>query len=217
MRARAGRPPARRGGPCLARPRRRAGGRPGRAARARYGPAERIVRNPKSARKSRGNTVRWTRKRSADGVSFAIAVGERLERAGALVPRLADRGEEERLLDPGLRVGEQVGAGHEHGVVGGRAGGQIGRAREQLRRPVLHRAEDAAVVVAVDRPPGAPLLLGPLDPLALVGLAIPSALPPDAALADGRRGLEGRARETGEPRGHRFDPSERRVGDRDPR
>ena len=38
------------------------------------------------------------------GLALAVAVGERLERPRALVARLADRGEEERLLDPRLRL-----------------------------------------------------------------------------------------------------------------
>ena len=138
------------------------------------------------------------------GRPFPVAVGERLERPRALVARLADGGEEERLLDPRLRVREQVRARDEHRVVGGRAGRQVGRAREEGRRPVLHRAEDAAVVVAVHRPPRSPLLLGALDPLPLLGLAVPTALPPHARLADRGRGLERRAGEAGEPGGHCF-------------
>ena len=128
--------------------------------------------------------MRWTRKRSRGGRSLAIAVRERLERARALVARLADRGEEERLLDPRLRVRQQVGARDEHGVVRRRAGREVGGAREEMGGPVLHRAEDAAVVVAIDRPPRSPLVLGALDPLALLGLAVAAGLPPDARLAD---------------------------------
>ena len=42
------------------------------------------------------------------GRPLPVAVRERLERSRALVARLADRSEEERLLDPRLRVREQV-------------------------------------------------------------------------------------------------------------
>ena len=135
---------------------------------------------------------------------LAIAIGERLERPGALVACLADRGEEERLLDPRLRLRQQVGARDEHGVVRRRAGRKIGGTREERRRAVLHRAEDAAVVVAIDRPPRPPLVLGTIDPLALLRLAVAARLPPDARLADRRRRLERRAGEPGEARRHCF-------------
>ena len=62
--------------------------------------------------------------------ALAIPVGERLERPGALVSRLADRSEEEGLLDPRLRVGDEIRAGDEDGIIGGRPGGQVGGARE---------------------------------------------------------------------------------------
>ena len=121
MRARAGRPPARRGGPSRARPPRRAGARRARAGRARCGPPS-GASGSRSRRGSRAGTPSGGRGSAPrTGVASAIAIGERLERAGALVPRLADRGEEERLLDPGLRVGEEVRARHEHRVVGRRA------------------------------------------------------------------------------------------------
>ena len=135
---------------------------------------------------------------------LAIAIGERLERPGALVARLADRGEEEGLLDPRLRLRQQVGTRDEHGVVRRRAGRKIGGTREERRRAVLHRAEDAAVVVAIDRPPRPPLVLGTIDPLALLRLAVAARLPPDARLADRWRRLERRAGEAGEARRHCF-------------
>ena len=78
---------------------------------------------------------------------LVVAVRERLERALAAIARLADGCEEERLLDPGAGGGDQVDAGDEDGVVGGRAGGQLGRAREQVGGAVLDRAEQPAVVV----------------------------------------------------------------------
>ena len=50
-------------------------------------------------------------------------------------------------------VAGQVGARDEHRVVRRRPGRQVGGAREQPGRAVLHRAEHAAVVVEVDRAP----------------------------------------------------------------
>src|SRR5581483_4292664 len=105
-----------------------------------------------------------------------------LERAGALVARLADRCEEERLHDPwAVRVGE-VGARDEDRVVRGRAGRKLAGTREERRGPVLHRAEQPSVVVPVDRPPGPPFGLGALDPALLVGPAPAARLPPDAVV-----------------------------------
>ena len=138
------------------------------------------------------------------GRPLPVAVRERLERTRALVPGLSDRGEKQRLLDPRLRVGEQVRARDEDGVVRRRTRREVRRAGKELRGAVLHRSEDAAVVVAIDRSPRPPLLLGPLHPLALLRLAIAAGLPPHARLADRRRGLERRAGEPGEPRRHRF-------------
>src|SRR5262245_28693480 len=109
---------------------------------------------------------------------LGIDVRERLERAGALVLRLADRRQEERLEHPRGRALDEIRARDEHGVVRGRAGRKLLRAREELGRAVLHRAEQAAVVVVVDRAPRAPLLLGPVDPALLVHPAGPARLPP---------------------------------------
>ena len=105
-------------------------------------------------------------------LALAIAVGERLERLRAAVLRVADRGEEERLHHPRRADVDHVRAGDQHRVVRRRAGRQLGRPREQVGRPVLHRPEQPAVVVVVDGPPRAPLLLGLRDPAALVGPAI---------------------------------------------
>ena len=137
------------------------------------------------------------------GLALRVAVGEGLERLRAAVARVADRREEERLEHPRARAVDEVRAGDEHGVVGRRACRELRRAREEIRRPVLHRAEQRAVVVVVQLPPDPPLLLGLLDPAALVGLAAVARLPPDAPVADGRRRLERRAghpRETGAQR-----------------
>ena len=160
-------------------------------------PCVRTVRKPKSERKSLGKTVRWTRKRSYARLALRVAVGEGLERLRAAVARVADRREEERLEHPRARAVDEVRAGDEHRVVGGRARRELRRAREEIRRPVLHRAEQRAVVVVVQLPPDPPLLLGLLDPAALVGRAAVARLPPDALVADGRRRLERRA---GHPR-----------------
>ena len=69
------------------------------------------------------------------GRALPVAVRERLERADALVPGLADRGEEQRLLDPGLRVREQIRARDEHGVVRRGSGREVGRARKERAGP----------------------------------------------------------------------------------
>ena len=66
-------------------------------------------------------------------------------------------------------------------------GGPAGRSAARGKRPdgaVLHRAEHATVVVEVDRPPLAPLLLDALDPALLRGRAVPARLPPDALATD---------------------------------
>ena len=61
-------------------------------------------------------------------LALRVAVGERLERLRALIARLADRGEEQRLLDPLRALAGQIGAGDEHRVVRRRAG-RAGRPR----------------------------------------------------------------------------------------
>src|SRR5581483_2304299 len=129
-------------------------------------------------------------------VTGAVAIRERLQGARALVAGVADRGQEERLHHPRARRRDEVGARDEHGVLARRARGQLGGPREEVARAVLHRAEQAAVVVVIDRPPRAPLLLRAADPLALVGAAARRRLPEDALVADGRSRPE---RRTGEP------------------
>src|SRR5262249_3413475 len=69
------------------------------------------------------------------------------------------------------------------------------RTRKEPRQAELHRPEQPAVVVVVDRAPAAPVVLDLLDPAPLVGLTLATRLPPDAVVADARRHLEGRARE----------------------
>ena len=86
-----------------------------------------------------------------------------LDRAGALVPGVADRRQEERLHHPRRRSLDEVGAGDEQLVVGRRAGRELPRPREVLRRPVLHRPEETAVVVVVERAPRAPLVFDLLE------------------------------------------------------
>ena len=103
-----------------------------------------------------------------------VAIGEGLERGRALVARVADRGEEERLHHPRARAVDEVRAGDEHGVVGRRAGRQLGRAREEPRRPVLHRAEHAAVVVVVDASPRRPTRPRPARSSALLSTRRPA-------------------------------------------
>src|SRR5207248_8916531 len=72
---------------------------------------------------------------------FREAIGERLERPRPLVLRLADRRQKERLQHPRCRALDDVRARDEHRVVRRRPRGQLGRAREEPRRAVLHRAE----------------------------------------------------------------------------
>ena len=80
-------------------------------------PAVRTTSKPKSARKSCGKTVLWTRKRSYARLALGVAVRERLEPARAAVARLADRREEERLQHPGARRRDEVRARDEDRVV----------------------------------------------------------------------------------------------------
>src|SRR4029079_19301508 len=55
------------------------------------------------------------------GLALRIAVRERLQGSRALVLRLADGCEKERLEHPGARAVDQVGARDEDGVVGRRS------------------------------------------------------------------------------------------------
>src|SRR3954454_13285560 len=135
-------------------------------------------------------------------LAFGVAVGERLERAGSPLARVSDRGEEERLHHPRPRRIGEVGTRHEHGVVARRPRGELTSTREELGRAVLHRPEQVAVVVVVDRPPRAPLVFGVTNPLALVRAAPVARLPPDALVADARRRLDRRTGQPGDPRRH---------------
>ena len=101
---------------------------------------------------------------------LAVRVRERLQRRRAAVPRVADRREEQRLHHPRRRRIGEVGARDEHGVVRRRPRRQLGSAREERRGAVLHRAEQMAVAVDVERPPRPPLRLGPLAPAVLLRL-----------------------------------------------
>ena len=149
-------------------------------------PCERTVTNPKSSSSSRGNTVRWTKSRSTPRVAFRVPVGERLQRPSTLVPGLADRSQEQRLLDPFRTFPGQVRAGHEDGIVRRRPRREIRCPGKEPCRPVLHRSEHGAVVVEVDRPPLAGLVLDPLHPALLRGRPVPPRLPPDAVTTDRR-------------------------------
>src|SRR5205823_12961342 len=83
---------------------------------------------------------------------------------------------------------------------------QHGRRREELRRLVLHRAHPAPVVV-VDRAPRPEIVLGSIDPAVLVRAPAGLRLPPDAAVADDRRLLEGQPRQPADAgRRHRASP-----------
>ena len=146
--------------------------------------------------------MRWTRKRSSTDSPCGIAVRERLERLRAAIARLADRREEQRLLDPFGPVPLQVGARDEDRVLGGRACREIGGTREQVRRPVLQGAEQPVAFVEVDRAPLAPVLLGPVHPPLLRRSPVASGLPPDAAAAHRRRGADRAAREARDARRH---------------
>ena len=140
------------------------------------------------------------------GLALRVPVGERLERTRLLVARVPDRGQEERLHDPRARAAEHVGARDEHGIVRRRSGGQLPGAREELGRPVLHRADHGPVVVAVHGAPGAPVQLGALDPAPLVDAAARARLPPDALVTDLRRLLERHPGQARDPRAHGTDP-----------
>ncbi len=121
---------------------------------------------------------------------LAIRVRERLQRGCAPVSRVADRCEEQRLHHPrGRRIGE-IGAGDEHSVLRGRARRQLGRPREERRGAVLHRPEQMAVAVHVQRPPRSPLRLRPLAPAVFLRNRPRPRLPPHALVADGGRPLQ---------------------------
>src|SRR5512132_353722 len=124
------------------------------------------------------------------GLALRVAMGECLERASLLVARVADRSQEERLHHPRARAVEQVRARDEQGVVRGRPRRQLPGTREELGRPVLHRADHCPVVVAVHGSPRAPVQLGALDPAWLVDAAARARLPPDALVTDLRRFLK---------------------------
>ena len=121
-------------------------------------------------------------------VALVVAYANASSARAPLSRALADRRQEERLHHPRLRRVDEVGARDEHRVLARRPGGQLGGTREEIRRPVLHRAEQPPVVVVVDGPPGAPLLLGAADPAALVDRSARARLPEDALVAHRRRG-----------------------------
>ena len=145
-------------------------------------PLARAGTKPNSSRKSRGKTVRWTRSRCSP--HRARGSGRRTPRAPLRpVARLPDRREQKRLQNPVVLRAGQVGTGDEHRVVRGRPGREVVRPREQTCGAVLHRAEDGAVVVVVDRPPLAVVLLDALDPPLLRRRPVAARLPPDAVAA----------------------------------
>ena len=119
-----------------------------------------------------------------------IPVRERLEGTRSLVSCLADRRQQQRLLDPLRRRADHIRARDEHCVVRRRARREVGRAWEEVRRPVLHRADDPPVVVVVDGSPLAPVLLGLLDPPLLRRGPVATRLPPDAVATHERRVAE---------------------------
>src|SRR3954470_15909115 len=140
-------------------------------------------------------------------LALRVAVGERLERLRALVPSLADRGQEQCLQHPRARTVEEVRTGDEDRVVGRRPRRQLVRARKQLGRPVLHRADDAPVVFVVERAPGTEVPLGAIDPAVLVGPAARLRLPPHTAVADDRRLLKAQPRQALDACRHRGGPT----------
>src|SRR5581483_12474978 len=119
---------------------------------------------------------------------------------------LADRGEEQRLQHPRLRRIRQVRARDEDGVVARRPGRQLGRAREEARRPVLHRPQQTPVVVVIHTPPRATLLLAAAYQTPLVRRAPGARLPPHALVAHLRRRLERPARQSRDPSAHVLGP-----------
>src|SRR6266511_596545 len=106
------------------------------------------------------------------------------------------------LHDPRRRRLDEIRAGDEERVVARRTGRQLLRAREESRGPELHRSQEPAVVVVVDRAPRARIVLDPLDPAPLVGRATTAGLPPDALVTHARRRLERRAGQSCDSRAH---------------
>src|SRR5580765_5954756 len=133
-------------------------------------------------------------------LAFPVAVREGLQSLRATVAGIPDRCEEERLHHPRARRLDEVRARHEHRVGRGRAGRQLGGAREELRRAVLHRPEHIPVGVVVHGSPRPPLRLRLLDPLALFSRPAVTRLPPDAVVAHRRNVLQRDAGETGDTR-----------------
>src|SRR5262245_8742847 len=141
-----------------------------------------------------------------DRLALRVAIAKRLESPRLLVARVADRGQEERLQDPGRAPADEVGAGDEHSVGRGWAAGELRRTRKELGRRVLHHPEQAAVVVVVQGSPRAPRL-GALAPAILLDVAAGARLPPDTVLADGGGRSEGRACQACNARRHGQLPS----------
>ena len=100
----------------------------------------------RSPRGSRAGTRCGGRGTAPRRLALGVAVRERLERLRTLVARLADRREEQRLLDPLGPLSGQIRAGDEHGVVrrqappaGRRHGGTSRRARTASTRAPSRR------------------------------------------------------------------------------
>ena len=165
-------------------------------------PALRSVRKPRSARKSRGKTVRWTRKRSYidspsryayENVSSAAAPRSR---ASPIAARNSD------CITHGVEGSARYAHVTSTASLRRRARRQLGGARKERRGAVLHRPEEMAVAVDVERPPRAPLRLGPLAPAVLLHVRPGARLPPHAFVADRRRLLQRRARQARDLRRH---------------
>src|ERR671914_2334635 len=137
-----------------------------------------------------------------DGLALGIAVAEGLECRRALVARLADRREEERLHHPRAGTVHEVGARDQHGVRRRGAGRQLRSPREQRRGAVLDRAERPSVAVVVDAAPRTPVALGLVHPPLLAHAPAGARLPPDAVVTDRRRARDRCARQAGEARWH---------------
>ncbi len=139
--------------------------------------------------------ARSTRPRRSGSANASIAFPPR-SRASPIAER------KRHCITHGARRRDEVGARDQHGVVGRRARRAARRRGERAGRPVLHRPEHAAVVVAVHRPPRAPARPPPARSSLRLTCPPRARLPEHAVVADGRARWQRRAGEAPKASGH---------------
>ena len=138
-----------------------------------------------------------------DRLAVGVVAGERLHGDGSAVAGLPDRRGEKRLLHPFGAVALEVRARDEDCVVRNRPGREIGRAGEQVRRPILKRSEQSAACRRGRSSPLTPVLLGAIDPAILRCRLGSARLPPHAIATHRRCRPEGSAGYARDPDTHR--------------